>query len=182
MAKVYAKTARTVKGKKVYRIQKTRRAEPVEVSKKKWDTYEVRGKPAAKTVKTTDPRKVTAGKKAAGREVRGLRSANRALGKSAATAGKFGGKIGAGISGGIVGMILASMMGGNEKSKQPELPMGLMQLAGQSGGDGVSNTLKEVARLVSILKGAQNLAGMVAPPPLQAVQNQNPFSAAGLIA
>ena len=203
---VYAKRVRTTKGgRKVYEAQKTKTAKFVKVGKATWDTYTARKVKVkmktshAKTGVRTEPSRVHSTKDArrvekkakrgeAHRRVRARTGAQASkiagLEKSALLAegakGGIGGKIGYGIGGGIAALILSSMMGKGDKGKAPELPMGLM-MAGGGGGD-TSDTLKDIARLVSILKGAQGMTGSIATPPMEPVENRNTFSAAGLVA
>lgn len=168
-----AKPAKKVAPKKKKAAKKVKAAEKPKSAKKT---------AARKVQSTSDRRRVTSGQRTAGAKIQEMRGTIKGL-KSVAGKASLGAKAGYGAVGGIAALILSSMLGGGgEKAKQPELPMGLLQMAGAQGGQNTSKTLMDIARLISILKGAQGLAGAVAPPPLARVENQNPFSAAGLVA
>ncbi len=195
---------KVVKGKKiqiamsVYREERKRQkaaAKPAKrvAPKKKKAAKTVKAAEKPKPAKTNAARRVTKEEARARRVtkagelarpvVRHQRAQMGAMSKQIGSMGKYGGRLGAGLGGGIATLILSSMLGGGgEKDKQPELPMGLLQMAGAQGGQNTSKTLMDITRLIAILTGAQGLAGAVAPPPMARVENQNPFSAQGLVA
>ena len=102
---------------------------------------------------------------------------------------KFGVK--SGLAGGVFGaLLLSGLFGGGKKTPEglpPELQMQLAaalqaQQAGAASGKDTTKTLQDIARLLAVLKGARELAGVVTPPPFSPAQSNNPFGASGLVA
>lgn len=107
---------------------------------------------------------------------------------AAARQPKFGFKTaGAGVLGGL---LLSGLFGGGKKTPEglpPELQMQLAaalqaRQAGADSGKNTTKTLQDIARLLAVLKGARDLAGVVTPPPFSPAQSNNPFGASGLVA
>lgn len=106
---------------------------------------------------------------------------------SAAQKSKFGFKS-AGV-GALVALLAGGLFGGGDKTPEglpPELQMRLAaalqsQQAGADSGKQTTKTLQDIARLLAVLKGARDLAGVVTPPPFSPAQSQNPFGASGLV-
>lgn len=98
-------------------------------------------------------------RKTAGRQVRAGASAlqsgkGRGLGLKRAGLG--------GLAAGGLAMLLPSLFGKKEPTIDPAVQMALAQQLG-GGGQGTTGTLRDVARLLSILKSIQGMAGMQGP-------------------
>ncbi len=93
---------------------------------------------------------------------RGLKSGVSALqsGKGRGLGLKKAGLGGLGAMG--LGLLLPSLFGKKEQTIDPAIQMALAQQLG-GGGQGTTSTLRDVARLLSILKSIQGMAGMQGP-------------------
>lgn len=67
-----------------------------------------------------------------------------------------------GLAAGGLGLLLPSLFGKKEPTIDPAVQMALAQQLG-GGGQGTTGTLRDVARLLSILKSIQGMAGMQGP-------------------
>ena len=93
-------------------------------------------------------------------------------------------------AGALIALLAGGLFGGGKKTPEglpPELQMQLAAAlqARQEGTDSRKNTtktLQDIARLLAVLKGARELAGVVTPPPFSPTQSNNPFGASGLVA
>lgn len=92
-------------------------------------------------------------------------------------------------AGALFGLLASGLFGGGDKTPEglpPELQMRLAaalqgQQAGADSGKQTTKTLQDIARLLAVLKGARDLAGVVTPPPFAPSQSNNPFGASGLV-
>lgn len=68
-----------------------------------------------------------------------------------------------GLAAGGLAMLLPALFGKKEPTMDPAIQMALAQQMVGGGGQGTTQTLRDVARLASILKSIQSLAGLQGP-------------------